>query len=171
MTGPVGVAEWLERMLAAPVEDANMVAIAALRDGIALERVVCEAHGGRVMRWTGLAQHLRETGRHEPSQVRPWRQGDPGGPVPWETARCRSCGARIVWARTVAGRMMPVNVEPAAAGNVLLVPQADPTDPPLARVLHTEAERAQVRDAPLHLAHFASCTHADEHRKPKGGRR
>jgi hypothetical protein len=34
--------------------------------------------------------------------------------------RCRSCGAEVIWAKTEAGRPMPVDVEPDPAGNLHL---------------------------------------------------
>lgn len=33
---------------------------------------------------------------------------------------CRSCGAEVLWAKTRAGKAMPVDPEPTAEGNVLV---------------------------------------------------
>lgn len=34
--------------------------------------------------------------------------------------KCRSCGAEIYWAKTEAGKLMPVDAEPAEDGNCVL---------------------------------------------------
>lgn len=66
-------------------------------------------------------------------------------------SRCRRCKGRIVWAKTKAGRTMPVDADPHPDGNVVL--RADLSGPPVAEV-HTEPagpgeERRKV--------HFATC--------------
>lgn len=37
------------------------------------------------------------------------------------TTRCRDCGAHILWARSETGKRIPVDHEPSAEGNLLLV--------------------------------------------------
>lgn len=76
---------------------------------------------------------------------------------------CRSCGAPIVWAVTKNGRPMPVDPDPTAGGNLLLVLDPDPREPPLARHPLT----TDVPPFVLHLSHFATCPNAAEHRKVK----
>ena len=57
---------------------------------------------------------------------------------------CRSCGAKIVFLNTRSGKKMPVDAESWTPGET----EYDP------------------RDAG-HTSHFASCTEADEHRRPR----
>jgi hypothetical protein len=75
--------------------------------------------------------------------------------------RCRSCDALIVFARTGRGKAMPLDAEPRPDGNVEL--------------LEERGERRQlecrsvlpgmfVPDERRHVAHFATCPLADQHR-------
>jgi hypothetical protein len=58
--------------------------------------------------------------------------------------RCRSCRARIVWLKTVAGNnMMPVDADTVEA--------------------HDE-----VYEHGRHVSHFSTCANADQHRKKRG---
>lgn len=74
-----------------------------------------------------------------------------------DVTTCSSCGARIVFARTVHGRVMPVDAEPCEDGNVELV-EADGVVK-----AHVHAQ-PPLGGGPLHLSHFATCPQADEHR-------
>jgi hypothetical protein len=73
---------------------------------------------------------------------------------------CRSCGAPIIWARTLTGRAMPVNAEPKEGGNVELslrqghMRATVHTTESVARHLGPQA-RSELR-----LAHFATCPQA-----------
>lgn len=91
-------------------------------------------------------------------------------------ASCKSCGAEIVWALTIAGRRMPVDAKPAAAGEgaVVLAAMGDPslTDGrgqwlALMAASINDNERAVLTrvETVLHHAHWATCPNADEHRK------
>ena len=70
------------------------------------------------------------------------------------TDRCRSCKASIVWAITEKGHRIPLDAEPTVAGNLVIVdgvarpPRIDDDVPFLQWV-----------------SHFATCPHADQHRK------
>lgn len=75
------------------------------------------------------------------------------------TAKCRSCGASIIWAETAAGKRMPVDVEPSPAGNVALEPR--PGLDPLATV------NEPLFASSLRKSHFATCPNAASHRKAK----
>ena len=55
---------------------------------------------------------------------------------------CRSCNARIIFFLSRAGRMMPVDAD-----------SVRPTDTKL--------------DLTHMVSHFATCTHPDQHRKPR----
>jgi hypothetical protein len=71
-------------------------------------------------------------------------------------SRCRPCGASIVWATTVNGKAMPVDVEPAENGNVRLTYDPDhPSKAPRAEVLGP-LEQA-LEEGPLHMPHHATC--------------
>lgn len=76
-----------------------------------------------------------------------------------ETAHCRSCGAAVLWTTTTSGHLMPVDAEPVQApdtGNVSIEWSAGGVVP-VAQV---------VAPAPgLHKSHFATCPHADRHRR------
>lgn len=84
----------------------------------------------------------------------------------WDTASlpanprrgsCRSCGAAIYWALTGSGTSMPVDIEPVAGGNVRFVGPA--------RVEVLGPIEVELEDGPLFVSHFATCPHADEHRR------
>jgi hypothetical protein len=72
---------------------------------------------------------------------------------------CRSCGQRMLWAKTESGKSIPLDPEPAPDGNVAL-------DGAVAMVLGPEAA-AQCRAAGgrLYKSHFATCSHPERHRK------
>lgn len=56
--------------------------------------------------------------------------------------RCRSCHAKIIWFKTEAGRLMPVDADTV------------------------EAEDDKL-DLSRHISHFATCPNASQHRKKK----
>ena len=62
------------------------------------------------------------------------------------TERCRSCRAPIVWARTTAGRLMPLDPTPTDAGNVEIINGH--------AVVHGQAPLAHRN---LYMPHFATC--------------
>lgn len=76
-------------------------------------------------------------------------------------AKCRSCGAPILWAETVKGRSIPIDVQPVHDGNIRLE-QRDAL-PPLAIVLTGQIENNMQR----FRSHFASCPNAAQHRRTK----
>lgn len=80
-----------------------------------------------------------------------------GGHRRTKPGRCRSCGAAVRWAVTVAGKRLPLDPEPCPGGNVLL------HDNGRAEVLGPEARAAHP--GVLYLPHWASCPHAARHRK------
>lgn len=81
------------------------------------------------------------------------------------SARCKSCGASIIWCTTTSGKQMPVDAETNAEGNVWVA--TDLT----ARVLsRREIERAftpQERAEELRHSHFATCKDAAKFRRPR----
>lgn len=77
---------------------------------------------------------------------------------------CRSCSMPIYWATTPttpSAASMPVNVDPQEDGNVLLSVTA--SGKLKAVVLARGAEKPPGRH--LYTSHFATCSHAAEHRK------
>jgi hypothetical protein len=82
------------------------------------------------------------------------------------TTRCRSCEAPIRWARTAAGKAMPLDVEPSADGNVQLGWVGGEE---IAIVLGSPADRAgaQVDGIDLFVSHFATCPNASQHRRDR----
>jgi len=70
------------------------------------------------------------------------------------TARCKSCDAEIIWAVTEAGNRIPIDAEPIERPpNQFLLVEIDNEV-----VAHRAVE-------PLYITHFATCPHADEHRR------
>ena len=78
-------------------------------------------------------------------------------------SQCRSCGAEVIWIRTVTGQPMPVDVQPCPQGTVRLL------RPGIGEVLRVD-ERAD-HDGPLYRAHFATCPHAGSWRKNRSKER
>jgi hypothetical protein len=81
--------------------------------------------------------------------------------------KCGSCDARIIWARTIAGRSMPVDAEPSGGGTVLLEIRqgfllATVYNAAAVSVLLGPETRAQLRQS-----HFSTCPDADKWRKPR----
>lgn len=74
-------------------------------------------------------------------------------------ARCSSCSAPILWAKTAKGKPIPLDLEPRVDGNVVL-------ERGVALVLGP-LERLQRGAETRYVAHFATCPSADEHRRAK----
>lgn len=74
------------------------------------------------------------------------------------SARCKSCGARVLWARTVKGsKGIPLDPDPEPGGNVKLRRGKDGA---------LEAEVVEARpDVWLHQSHFVTCPQADQWRR------
>lgn len=77
---------------------------------------------------------------------------------------CRSCGAPILFKRTSAGKLMPLDRDPTPDGNVMLgfvggeetaILLTDPGD----------IAGCAVDGVPLFMPHFATCPDADRFRK------
>lgn len=78
---------------------------------------------------------------------------------------CRSCGAEIIWVLTQKGKRMPIDAEPREDGNIEIV-KRDPGEPPLVRYLTGSEDTLPGFDLPdRYVSHFATCPHADQHRK------
>ena len=68
---------------------------------------------------------------------------------------CSSCSAQIFWAKTTAGKAMPIDAKPVEDGNVWLdANQVASVGKPVAGSLR-------------YVSHFATCKNAAKHRKGK----
>ena len=94
------------------------------------------------------------------------------------SARCRSCGARIVWARTHSGRRIPLDAVPdSKRGNVVLDGGRALVFASAEAAAREISERQAVRAMPArserpvsqHTAHFATCPDAARHRRARTG--
>lgn len=76
-----------------------------------------------------------------------------------DQGKCRSCGAAILWAKTLSGKAIPLDAEPHPDGNIALVPAG-------AMVLTKElVEQGKKIGSKRYRSHFASCPNAGQHRK------
>ncbi len=83
--------------------------------------------------------------------------------------KCKSCNAEIQWAKTPAGKPMPVNMTAAENGNVALLQSPKG---PIAVVLDSSGKAPHESlqpspDAPKYLSHFVTCPAAGLHRRTK----
>jgi hypothetical protein len=76
---------------------------------------------------------------------------------------CRSSGAPIRWATTINGKRMPVDDEPVSDGTLVLSDPAPDAYAPVALVIDPDAPT--LDDPPRFRPHWATCPHANEHRK------
>jgi hypothetical protein len=77
--------------------------------------------------------------------------------------RCSSCKAPIRWAITDAGYPIPLDLEPAADGNLRLVGARFKGGTPRALVV-APANRAALAGE-LYKTHFVTCPYAEQHRQ------
>lgn len=75
------------------------------------------------------------------------------------STKCRSCGAPVIWARTPAGKRIPLDLTPTDDGNVLLDDHGTATVMGGLAVWPPGAYRW--------TSHFASCPQAADHRRPR----
>lgn len=83
----------------------------------------------------------------EPSNKPRFIPPDLDKPGAGERTRCKSCGAEIVWGTTEAGKNMPFDVE-------------------CEKGLYVIDHSGVAHAVPVRKSHFATCPHADQHRKP-----
>ena len=75
-------------------------------------------------------------------------------------ARCRSCGAEVVWVVTEKGKKMPLDRDPSPDGRFAKV-RVDENGDRLVRFVRDE-ERIGEK---LYQSHFETCPNADRHRR------
>lgn len=78
---------------------------------------------------------------------------------------CRSCGARIRWVVTTAGKRIPLDEDPVDGGNVLLHEAIDGREPIATVVGKSVGPSLFGDDGPRYVSHFATCPDADQHRR------
>ena len=74
---------------------------------------------------------------------------------------CRSCGAEIVWAKTVNGKNIPVDPTPVESGNLGFLPGNPPT------VEVRNYPEPFISEQPRYVSHFKTCPNAAQHRRQK----
>ena len=74
-------------------------------------------------------------------------------------SQCNSCNEPIYWVSTDNGKQMPINVEPAPHGNLLL---AAGESPPRVSVI---SKNGRLPDMKLYVSHFSTCRFAKRHRR------
>lgn len=87
------------------------------------------------------------------------RGGPWGGPKKGQRmATCKSCGATMTWAKTTAGRIIPMDALPTPEGTWYYASAG------MVRFVPLEGRTAGLE---LYTSHFATCPFADKHRREK----
>jgi len=87
-----------------------------------------------------------------------------------KTARCRSCGAPIIWAiNNRTGRKAPIDAEPAADGPIYLTSDGDTGGDPAYAIVAVADRDLALHPGPFYTNHFMTCPNAAQHKK--GSRR
>lgn len=75
-----------------------------------------------------------------------------------DDAKCRSCGAPILFVKTEKGNLIPLDAEPYVPPGLFVI----------ARDIAVSLEHATGPAGPvLYRSHFATCPNAKKHRKPR----
>ncbi len=97
-------------------------------------------------------------------------------------SRCRSCGSRMIWARTDAGSLMPVDFDPHPGGNIAIRPLSPACDPdrPCSScasggkpcegweaIIAGPLEPVDGCSGVRRKSHFATCPEASKHRRKR----
>ena len=81
-----------------------------------------------------------------------------------ERGKCGSCGADIIWVKTVAGNWQPLDAEPNPKGNIVLIDG-------FAHVLKGELFEPMIDPGKeRYLSHFATCPPTTRIREGKEGK-
>ncbi len=87
---------------------------------------------------------------------------------------CSTCGRPMIWAVSLAGRRIPMDVEPLRefpkneTGVFVLLRRTGHPEPlamPLPAMAALDFEAAERTSVPLFVSHFSTCPQADEHRR------
>jgi hypothetical protein len=71
--------------------------------------------------------------------------------------QCKSCGTEIIWCRTAAGKMMPLDAAVSDEGTWGIIEGGG----------CYRQEMPGLLDGTLHQTHWQTCLGAAQHRKPK----
>jgi len=87
----------------------------------------------------------------------------PSNPDGFPIDACKSCNARIIWARSSNGKLMPVDAEPVRGANVRLTREGQD--------VRANVVRPQLAfgSTGLRHSHFVTCPKADQWRR-RGGK-
>lgn len=82
-------------------------------------------------------------------------------------AKCSSCGADILWVKTVSGKKMPLDEEPVwirlqTGGHTYI--RKDGTFV-FGEIMGDADDDPDANAIEAHTSHFASCPNADQHRR------
>lgn len=78
-------------------------------------------------------------------------------------ARCKTCQAPVVWGTLPSGKRMPVDPEPVAGGNVVVVSGND--GPELQVLNRDQVQKRRNLGLRARTSHFATCPQAKAHRR------
>lgn len=78
---------------------------------------------------------------------------------------CESCGAKIIWARTEKGNLMPLNAEPDPGGMFFVLGAVEEGGELRLRTVDEKSLPAAAYKR--YTSHFASCPAASKHRRRK----
>jgi len=84
---------------------------------------------------------------------------------PGTAVECRSCKRLIVWTRTSKGKLMPMDVAPAADGKFFMFRVRDAIDAVYADGDDPRVAKALERGDKRYQSHYVSCPHGDQWRK------
>lgn len=80
---------------------------------------------------------------------------------------CRSCSARILWAKTAKGGKMPLDAEPAVRPEAAAPENLAGLFLVVGEVAHAATKDNRPSSAGLYRSHFVSCPQRDAWRKKK----
>ena len=78
--------------------------------------------------------------------------------------RCASCQAEIIWARTNAGKSMPLDLEPNESGTMILVLRHAEGGGVIVGCFYKKAGEPVKPGEKRRTSHFSTCPNAQQHR-------
>lgn len=79
-------------------------------------------------------------------------------------ATCRTCNAEIFWALTTSDKLIPIDVEPVATGNIEI--ELDELDGKNTAVV-VDPSQPSLFGKPRYNSHFVTCPDANKHRRKR----
>ena len=81
-------------------------------------------------------------------------------------AECRSCDATVLWAIVQkGGKRIPLDPDPVERGNIAIVGEREDQYGTSPLVAYVQPDALPGMSEPRYVTHFATCPHADKHRK------